>query len=230
MIHQNLSISFERRSSFSIIMAVIFSVLINFGLFGLMPALVKKGINKPEDHIFGSQLNLVRIKKNTEVKRKQIIKPVKKTKPLKKKVAPKVFQKQPIPKMPSLPFQLNPKLPAGPGTLPVLPMLTSPAVIPQFKDFYGVNELDNPLTPLVQGPPFYPLNAKRRGIQGFVKVQFIVTAQGNVRDIQILQAKPQDIFDQSVIRCVAAWRFSPGIIEGQPVKTIVITTIRFKLE
>ena len=231
MIHNDFSISFKRRSLFPVIMAIIFSVLINFVLFGLMPALVKKEIHKPENHIFGNQVNLVRIKKkDSKVKRKQIIKPVKKTKPLKKRVAPKVFQKQPLPKMPSLPFQLNPKLPAGPGIIPVLPIVTSPALIPQFKNFYGVNELDNQLTPIVQGPPFYPLNAKRRGIQGSVKVQFIVTEQGTVRDIQILQAIPENIFDQSVIRCIAAWRFSSGRIEGRPVKTRVITTIRFELE
>ncbi len=51
-----------------------------------------------------------------------------------------------------------------------------------------------------------------------------------VDQIEIIEAEPKQVFDESVIRCVSSWRFAPGEVRGEPVKTRVQTTIRFKLE
>ncbi len=63
-----------------------------------------------------------------------------------------------------------------------------------------------------------------------MKVKILVTEQGLVNKVEILEAKPKDVFEQSVIRCISSWRFSPGTVQGVPVKTWVITKIRFELE
>ena len=68
------------------------------------------------------------------------------------------------------------------------------------------------------------------GIQGWVKVRFIVTEQGTVNDISVIEAKPKNIFEHSVIRSLSSWRFTPGTVQGIPVKTLVKTTIRFELD
>jgi protein TonB len=78
-------------------------------------------------------------------------------------------------------------------------------------------------------PPIYPFNAKHRGIEGWVDVEFVVTNQGLVEAIKVIAAQPEKIFDKTVIQCLSAWRFKPGTIRGEPVKTRVQTRIRFEL-
>ena len=129
-----------------------------------------------------------------------------------------------------LPFEINPKLPPISGVVSVPPMQMVSLGAPDLKGSYGIGEIDHPLTPLVQVPPIYPMRARRRGIEGWVKVRFIVTEEGRVEDIRVLASRPQKIFDRPVLRCVSDWRFTPGTVGGVPVKTWVETTVRFDLE
>ena len=101
---------------------------------------------------------------------------------------------------------------------------------PVLETHYTMGELDSPLTPLVKIPPIYPIRASRRGIEGAVTVRFLVTKDGTVEQISIIDAQPKKIFDQSVISCISHWKFKPGTVEGIPVATLAQTTIRFKLE
>ena len=101
---------------------------------------------------------------------------------------------------------------------------------PVMKGEYSLGELDAPLTPLVKVPPLYPIRAKRRGIEGSVTVEFIVTKQGRVEQIRIIEAIPETVFNKSVTTCLAQWKFKPGTVEGIPVNTLARTTIRFKLD
>ncbi|MBU2629553.1 MAG: energy transducer TonB, partial [Proteobacteria bacterium] len=129
-----------------------------------------------------------------------------------------------------LEFALNPKLPLSPTDL-VMPKLEPiPMDIPALKNQYSIGELDSPLVTLVRIPPVYPVRASRNGIEGSVDVEFLVTKQGKVEQIRIVNAQPENIFDKSVIRCVSQWTFAPGTVGGIPVATMARTTIRFKLE
>ena len=101
---------------------------------------------------------------------------------------------------------------------------------PDLKASYGIGEIDHPLTPLVQVPPIYPMRARRRGIEGWVKVRFIVDEEGRVNDVSVVESRPRKIFNAPVTRCVSGWRFTPGTVGGIPVKTWVETTVRFDLE
>ncbi|MGM0404242.1 MAG: energy transducer TonB, partial [Thermodesulfobacteriota bacterium] len=87
-----------------------------------------------------------------------------------------------------------------------------------------------PLTAVSRMPPVYPMNAKRRNIEGWVRVRFIVDKEGTVEDIEILEEKPPGVFDRAVIDCVSGWRFNPGTVGGVPVRTVAETTIRFELD
>ncbi len=102
--------------------------------------------------------------------------------------------------------------------------------LPTPRVHYHAKELDLPLTALVKPSPVYPLKASRRGIQGWVKVQFIVNTSGLVEDVEIIQSNPSKVFDKNVIKCVAQWKFKPGTVEGALVSTLVKTTIKFQLE
>lgn len=58
--------------------------------------------------------------------------------------------------------------------------------------------------------PRYPPSARRKGIEGRVLVGFYVDSRGKTRDISILEADPPGIFDESVLKAVASWRFEAG--------------------
>lgn len=211
--------------------AVLFSLMLNLALFGLMPGLstgVAKRAGKVEPR---RMLDIVR------VKRSEPPPPEKENKHKPETIATRqrAVVKAPVPvhpvidKLPRLDFDINPKLPVGPLVLPSPAMETITVGAPAMDGIFSIEDLDVPLTPLVSIPPMYPLRAKRRGIEGWVKVKFFVTPQGRVKKIEIIDSHPAGIFDQSAVRAVSSWRFKPGTVEGVPVKTSAEQVIKFKL-
>ena len=95
---------------------------------------------------------------------------------------------------------------------------------------FAASQLDNPLAAITKAAPLYPPAAKRRNIEGWIKVTFLVDEQGQVDRVSVLAAEPEGIFDQAVLRCVSAWRFKPGTKGGVAVKALVEQTITFRLE
>jgi protein TonB len=203
---------------------------LNLVLFLLMPHLMDSAPSRSAIETLVPQVNVIRIKRHeTKIKRKTVKPPEKpRQKPDKR---PQAALKQPISTKLRLPFKLNPRLPGGPGTL-TLPPFTSSALmnITAPPNVFSVGQLDAPLTALARIPPVYPLRARRRGIEGWVKVQFVVNKSGKVNNITIIEAHPAGLFEQSVERCVNGWRFKPGTVDGMIVKTRVETTIRFTLD
>jgi periplasmic protein TonB len=213
--------------------SVVFAVLLNLFLFSLMPRLVQTGPAEREKFEKIRNVDFIRLKKEeTPPERKQEEKkPPEPKEPERKDIVKRELSRS-LPKVDSMriPYELNPKLPAGQIRLPALDMKTVSLDAPPMKDFYDVGELDDPLTTLVRTPPIYPMMAKRRGIEGWVKVRFLVTESGGVDKIGILEAKPERIFDRAVEQCVKSWRFKPGTVDGQPVKAWAETTVRFELQ
>lgn len=211
--------------------AALFSLILNIALFGLMPSLISDVPDMLENTDLIQMVNVVRVKRpETPPKEKESKKQIEKKIPKEVSTLKKPVEYKQNLLMQQLPFEINPKLPIGPGTLPSPPMENIALQGHGLKGAYEIGEIDGPLTPLAQAPPVYPLRAKRLGIEGWVNVKFIVNEQGSVDGIEIIEANPEKIFEQSVIRCVTSWRFAPGTIEGVPVKTQVMTTIRFELE
>ncbi len=95
---------------------------------------------------------------------------------------------------------------------------------------FSEGQLDGPLAVLAKSPPVYPAAAKRRNIEGWIKIRFVVDEHGHVGHISVLAAEPEGVFEQSVLQCVGNWRFKPGTIKGMTVKAQVEQTITFKLE
>lgn len=123
------------------------------------------------------------------------------------------------------PFDINPRLAAGPAVSP--PDSSPPA---DFETAYDEGQVDQAPTSIFKTRPAYPYRARRLNLNGQVRVKFLVEPSGRVRDIQIIQADPPDVFDHSVISALSSWRFAPGQIQGRPVATWVTTTIVFQLE
>jgi protein TonB len=212
--------------------AVAFSLALNIVLFDLMPRLIAGDSGRIECSPYVEKVEVIRIKRPEPPARRKERKEKPKPRETPKKLLQKkqVYANRPVRHTVDLPFEINPKLPAISGAVAVPPMQTISLGSPGLKASYGIGEIDHPLTPLVQVPPIYPMRARRRGIEGWVKVRFIVNQEGRVEEIRILENHPRKIFDRPVIRCVSAWRFTPGTVEGVPVNTWVEATIRFDLE
>ncbi len=90
-------------------------------------------------------------------------------------------------------------------------------------------ELDQAPRAVVKMPPVYPFKAREQGIEGVVQVKILVKEDGTVGEVLILDARPADTFDESVLVAVPRWRFEPGVIGGKKVTSWVVTALHFKL-
>lgn len=216
-----------RRNGATWLWAGLCALTLNAALFALMPHLLHLADQAPAYEKIISPINVVRIRQpESPVKRKAEPPP---EPPPKRPLAEKTPRK-PIKSRLTLPFELNPRLPSGPGTL-TLPALPPAAVdVSGFDEAFLSDDLDDPLTVMARIPPIYPYQAKQRGIEGWVTVQFLVDEKGGVGRVSVKESRPPGVFEDSVIRCVSGWRFKPGRVEGIPVKTWAETTIRFELE
>ncbi|WP_457552823.1 TonB family protein [Desulfobacula sp.] len=213
-------------------LSIVFSAVLNASLFCIMPGMIHNTPENKNDLENIQAIQLVRIKKpETPPRKKQRPKPEKQGKkqaPSKKPA--KALTPTPMAVKPALPFELNSRLPRAVDSL-VMPGLAHFSLNPPaFKGQYLVDELDSPLTPLAKIPPIYPIRASRRGIEGWVKIQFVVNESGTVENLKVIEAQPEGIFDKSVVNCLVRWKFKPGTVQGIAVSTLVETIINFQLD
>lgn len=91
---------------------------------------------------------------------------------------------------------------------------------PPDRDFMAISRL----------PPQYPYRAQRRGIEGWVKVSLLITEQGTVKDVVVVESEPEGIFDHAAIQAVLKWKFKPRIQEGKPVSVRAEQVVNFQLD
>lgn len=100
---------------------------------------------------------------------------------------------------------------------------------PQFGAFSASTDAD--VLPIVKLTPQYPRRATQRGIEGWVLVQFTITAAGAVVNPMIVDADPPGIFNRSALRSIVKWKYKPRILNGKPVpRPGVQHLITFELE
>ncbi len=205
------------------------ALAVNLLFFAGMPHLLKRAPAKPIYDQRVDHVNLIHFRRpDSPVRRKAVTPP----EPKPEKELPRPAAKTPAPtKMQlRLSFDINTRLPVGPGTLELPPpeMVLVGGV--GLGDVFEASQLDAPLTVLTRIPPLYPPNAKQRGIEGWVTIRFLVTEDGAVKDVSVLASHPPGVFERTVKNSVSGWRFQPGTVEGIPVRTRVETTIRFELQ
>ena len=81
-------------------------------------------------------------------------------------------------------------------------------------DFSG----DGEYLPLVKVAPIYPRRALTRNIEGYVLLEFVVTATGAVRDPVVIEAKPPGFFERAAIQAALKFKYKPKVIDGEPVE------------
>lgn len=205
-------------------MAVIGTVVLNIVVFMLLPYLIQ-GVGSSVKREAIDSVNTVRVTPPPPQRQQAEQKPPEKV--VQKQQVSQAKVNMPTPQL-RLNLELQPDIPnvAGQVLLPQVQL----AQLDPIPTIFDSTALDKPLTPLAQAPFIYPLRAKRLGIEGWVKIKLLVSQQGEVEQVQILEAQPPDLFEQTVERGVRLWRFTPGTVEGQAVRSWVVTTVRFELE
>jgi len=94
----------------------------------------------------------------------------------------------------------------------------------------GKPNIDSNVVPSLRIPPTYPKRALRSGIEGVVTVEFTITIDGSVKDAEIIEAKPPNIFDKSVLRAISKWKFNPDMVDDKPVEKRSRQDIKFTLK
>jgi len=79
-------------------------------------------------------------------------------------------------------------------------------------------------------PPKYPAVARRRGFQGNVVLEVLVSRIGNVIDLHVLSSSGYPILDRAAKSSVKHWTFEPGMRGQKKVKMWVRVPIRFELK
>lgn len=86
------------------------------------------------------------------------------------------------------------------------------------------------LSPIVGTAPSYPVSAARRGIEGYVVVEYTVTREGEVREVVVLETSSQ-LFNRAALEAAKGLRYRPRTIGGHAVDVVgVRTVIRFELD
>ncbi|MDD9889900.1 MAG: energy transducer TonB [Gammaproteobacteria bacterium] len=74
------------------------------------------------------------------------------------------------------------------------------------------------LIPMRYITPNYPEIAMELGIEGYVIVEFSVTAVGAVENVSIIESEPPGVFNEEAINAALRLRFEPRIIFDGPVR------------
>ncbi|WP_413439481.1 TonB family protein [Sulfuriferula sp. GW1] len=136
----------------------------------------------------------------------------------------------PAPSPISTPTSEIPPAPTPAPSTPPSPPVAQPVTSTSGKPTpVSQDEGSSDIVALSRSKPNYPRRAVQAGLEGWVKLSFIVTADGQVRDIKVLDANPPRIFDQEAMRAIREWTFQPRKLGGKPVDGKAIQTVEFKL-
>lgn len=108
--------------------------------------------------------------------------------------------------------------PAGPA--PAVTLISSVDLT-----YYSARDLDVQPRALHKIKPDYPMEADRRQLSGKLRLQLKLEADGRVSDIEVVDANPPDVFNESAIWAFRDARFAPAQKNGRPVRARVLIEV-----
>lgn len=95
---------------------------------------------------------------------------------------------------------------------------------------FTVDQVDDPVAPISGPNPQYPEVMRSVGIEGVVRLRFVVGTDGNVESstVQVVSSTNK-AFEAPAVAAIKKWKFKPAKIRGQPVRQLVEQGIRFSL-
>ncbi|MFL2555734.1 MAG: energy transducer TonB [Gammaproteobacteria bacterium] len=209
---------------------ILFALLLNIAIFILIQRLVSREHGFNIDLIDRNFLDFTRV----------IEKPVPPPEKIEDIEPPPEEEDPPPPEMPApevdRPQQMDVEIPK-----PEIDISMSITGDPYLGEFSGKGDpnalgrpgrpnIDSNVVPSLRIPPTYPKRALRSKIEGSVTVEFTITVDGSVKDAEIIEANPPNIFDKAVLRAIAKWKFNPDVVDGEPIEKRARQDIKFTLK
>ncbi len=79
-------------------------------------------------------------------------------------------------------------------------------------------------------PPEYPLIARRKGFQGTVVLEVLVTRNGRVGDLRVFNSSGHKVLDRAAVKSVREWIFRPAIKGNENIEMWVRVPVCFQLK
>jgi TonB family protein len=79
-------------------------------------------------------------------------------------------------------------------------------------------------------PPKFPVEARERGLSGWVDVLLVIRPDGSVSDVSITGAEPAGLFEQAAVDAVRKWRYKPVERNGHAVDQRARLRMKFALD
>ena len=77
--------------------------------------------------------------------------------------------------------------------------------------------------------PLYPQSMREAGIEGTVPLEARIDRRGNVASLRVLSAQIHPDLARAAMEAVQQWRFSPTLLNGEPVEIVMTVSIEFQL-
>jgi protein TonB len=81
---------------------------------------------------------------------------------------------------------------------------------------------------IVDVAPAYPAVAQRARIEGVVILEAVIDAQGRVQSVRVLRSIA--LLDQAAVDAVQQWRFTPALLNAEPVPVVMTVTVNFTMQ
>ncbi len=103
-----------------------------------------------------------------------------------------------------------------------------PPAPPRPKEPVRVGGAIQPPLRLVNVNPVYPPIALAARKEGLVILEALIGEDGSIRAVKVL--RPEPLFEEAAITAVRQWRFSPTLLNGEPVPLVMTVTVSFTLQ
>jgi protein TonB len=75
----------------------------------------------------------------------------------------------------------------------------------------------------------YPSEALRGNVEGWVDLSYVVTAEGTVTKVKVLDSNPKRVFDSAATRAIARVRYTPMTQSGKAIAVSTKLRISFRM-
>ncbi|HHF3068375.1 TPA: energy transducer TonB [Vibrio diabolicus] len=201
-----------------LLLALPASLLISVSLFSFMAWMVDKGNQRAPEASEAVRFDMVMVENEADVQRRQ-----------------RSVPEQPEPPQAPEPMdlsqadtQMEPMSPMTPvSALGLNTALEGIAIsAPNLKGTMGNQQA----LPLYRVDPRYPSKALKRRVEGYVIMRFTIDATGRPKDIEVIEAEPQRMFEREAIRALKKWKYQPKVEDGVSIEQYGQTAkVEFKL-
>ena len=109
-----------------------------------------------------------------------------------------------------------------------LPALDVP--LPEDPTYYPAKQLDVQPSALYPITPQYPQVATVDNVEGEVTLLLLIDESGVVRDVSVVEARPEGYFEESAVSAFRNARFSPARKNGRDVKSRALIRVQYQMK